>query len=452
MRLQLAQPYSLRERLASAVRNSMPVRYPDLGLICLGLFVMLLGVGAIAPIRAIYARDHGATMAELGMMASAFLLGQFVFQLPGGWASDRWGRKPLLVLGVAVAGVVTFMFLLSDNPWYFIVLRFIEGAAAGAINPSANAYVIDAVPAKERGVAFGWLGSAFSAGFMLGPAIGGLMADILGTTSPFIFGGIAPLLVAVFLIRKMASPKRAPYRKPGEMQAAGVVDAIPAGESPARRQIPRHLFVPALIGALVVTVGSGFGDGLFISLWTLWMADLHASTTLIGVTFVTFSLPLMLLMPLSGKLADKYRLAPLVALPGILISFVYLTYGFSSNLLLITSIGLLEGALVAVMVPATSSFVANLSPDNARGRLQGIISTSRTTAGFISSMLVAILYQWGALYPFLMLAGVQLLVSIVGGTIIWRVEKRADKGKPESKGPGEPPAPQASPVLENAAK
>src|SRR5438477_2526963 len=172
-----AQPNRLWARVVSMVRNSPPMRYPDLGLICLATFVELVGVGAIAPIRAIYARDHGATMAELGLMASAFLLGQFAFQLPGGWASDRWGRKPLLVLGVAVAGVVTFMFLLSDHPWYFIALRFIEGAAAGAISPSANAFVIDAVPAKERGAAFGWLGSAFSAGFMLGPAIGGLMVD-----------------------------------------------------------------------------------------------------------------------------------------------------------------------------------------------------------------------------------------------------------------------------------
>ena len=70
------------------IRNSPPMRYPDLGLICLGSFVMLVGVGAIVPIRTIYARDHGSTLAEIGFMASAFLLGQFFLQLPGGWASD----------------------------------------------------------------------------------------------------------------------------------------------------------------------------------------------------------------------------------------------------------------------------------------------------------------------------------------------------------------------------
>jgi DHA1 family tetracycline resistance protein-like MFS transporter len=199
----------------------------------------------------------------------------------------------------------------------------------------------------------------------------------------------------------------------------------------------------------VLTIGSGFGDGLFISLWTIWMADLHASTSLIGLTFVTFSLPLMLLMPVTGKLADRYRLAPLVAVPGALISFVYLIYGFTTNLLLITSIGLIEGTLMAVLAPATSAYIANLSPENARGRLQGFISTSRTAAGFASSMLVALLYEWGALYPFLMLAGVQLLVSLVGGLIVWRIEQ----GTREARlAPKEARERLGSPVLEGAAK
>src|SRR5438477_8301926 len=126
MSLSLAQPNTARGRVVSAVRNSPPMRYPDLGLICLGLFVELVGVGAIVPIRSIYARDHGATAAEIGLLGAGFLLGQFLFQYPGGWASDKWGRKPLLIAGITIAGVISFLFLMNDNPWYFIALRVIE--------------------------------------------------------------------------------------------------------------------------------------------------------------------------------------------------------------------------------------------------------------------------------------------------------------------------------------
>ncbi len=440
------QPNKLWAQLTSMVRNSLPFRYPDLGLICFGAFVMLIGVGAIVPIRSIYARQHGATMAELGFMASAWLLGGLLFQYPSGWASDKWGRKPLLVASIAISGLITFLFLLYDYPWYFIALRFVEGASGAAIGPAANAYVIDAVPAKDRGAAFGWLGSAFSAGFMLGPAIGGFMVDGLGYAAPFIFGGVTSLLTALFIWRKMGNSR------PGQEALARDEDASPEEAARVKRQIPKKLFVPALAGALVITMAAGAGDGLFISIWTIWLNDLHASTSFIGLTFVTFSLPLMLLMPTTGKMADKYRLTPLIALPGIVISFVYLFYGFTSNLWLIAAMGVFEGTLVAIMGPALSAYIANLSPENARGRLQGVISTSRTVAGLASSMLVALLYGvGGALYPFLMLAAVQIVISVAGGLLIWRVERRTALLTSDSQAVGLQAA-TAAPLLEDAAK
>src|SRR3954447_15921919 len=98
------QKNSIWAKAVAWIRNSPPMRYPELGLICMVVFVDLIGVGAIIPIRSIYAREHGATMAELGLMASAFLLGGLASQLPGGWASDKWGRKPLMVFGITATG------------------------------------------------------------------------------------------------------------------------------------------------------------------------------------------------------------------------------------------------------------------------------------------------------------------------------------------------------------
>src|SRR5688572_1280003 len=417
------QHNSLWARFLAWIRNSPPLRYPDLGLICLGSFVMLIGVGAIVPIRTIYARDHGSNMAEIGFMASAFLLGQFIMQLPGGWASDKFGRRPVLVSGIGISGVILFLFLLNDNPWYFIGLRFAEGVSSGVIGPAANAYVIDSVPAKDRGAAFGWLGSAFSAGFMMGPAIGGFMVDRLGYEAPFIFGGVTSVLVAIYLWRKMSERAKPGEANPSATPSMSVEEAAVLEEARMKRQVPSRLFIPALIGALAFTIAAGFGDGLFISIWSVWLDDLNASTSFIGLTFVTFSLPLMILMPMTGKLADRYNLTPLIVAPAVLISFAYLGYGFVTELWFIAAWGLFEGVLVAVMVPAVSAYVANLSPDTARGRLQGVISTVRTISGFGSSILVALLYDIDMAYPFFMLAGVQLFISLAGGLVVWRIER-----------------------------
>ncbi len=416
---------NLLERLKSWVRNSPPMRYPDLGLISLGLFIMLVGVGAIIPVRSIYAREHGSTMAELGMMASGYLLGQFLFQLPGGWASDKLGRKPLLIAGIVVSGLISFLFLANDNPWYFIALRFVEGAAGGAIAPSANAYVIDTVPAKERGAAFGWIGAANSAGFMMGPAIGGVMSDWFGYTAPFIFGGVLTLLTALFLAVKMTNRK--PDARAGEPEAGEQNKAEVETEGKSTRRVPKQLFRPALAGALLIFIAAGFGDGLFISIWSIWLNDLHASNSYIGLTFIIFSLPLMVLMPITGKLADRYRLLPLILIPGLLLSLVYLSYAVTTNLFVIAAMGLLEGAMLAISIPAISALTANLSPDNARGKLQGVISTTRTSAAFVSSMLVALLYGASMTYPFIMLAITQIGFTLLGGAFLWQVERKTRK-------------------------
>jgi DHA1 family multidrug resistance protein-like MFS transporter len=423
MILLLKQRNSLLERFKAWVRTSPPVRNPDLGLISLGIFILLVGVGAVIPVRTIYAREHGSTMAELGMMASGFLLGQFLFQIPGGWLSDRWGRKPLLIAGIVVSGLVSFLFLANDNPWYFIALRFIEGAASGALVPAANAYVIDVVPPKERGAAFGWIGAANSAGFMMGPAIGGVVSDWYGYVAPFVFGGIASLATAALLMVKMTNTK--PGSRTAEDDGAGEKPSETEGKND--RAVPKALFWPALIGILVIFVAAGFGDGLFISIWSLWLNDLHASNSYIGLTFVVFSLPLMVLMPITGKLADKHRLLPLIVIPGLLLSLVYFSYSVTTNLLVILLMGVFEGAMLAVSIPAIGAFTANLSPDNARGKLQGVISTTRTSAGFVSSMLVAILYGESMAFPFIMLSATQISLTLLGGALLWRVERKTRK-------------------------
>jgi DHA1 family multidrug resistance protein-like MFS transporter len=421
------------------------VRYPELGLMCVGIFIMLVGIGAVVPIRAIYARDHGATAEELGLLASSLLIGQFIFQLPGGWASDKIGRKPLMIAGMVVAGFMSFAFLLNDHPWYFITLRFIEGIAGAAIFPAANAYVMDVVPAKERGSAFGWLGSATSAGFMMGPAVGGPMVDYFGYSAPFIFGGVAILIVALVMARKMHNLK--PGQKPQETEQEAAADNKP------KRQIPSRFFIPSLIAAMVLTLAGGFADGIFISLWTIWLDDLNASTSFIGLTFIIFSLPLMVLMPFTGKWADKYRLAPLIIVPGLLISTIYLSYGFTTDLIFIASVGLLEGILLSVSIPALSAFIANFSPDNARGRVQGLLTTSRTLAGAGSAILTMMLYKVGMGYPWIALFVVQVLITAVGGFLVWRIERQTTRASAT-------PAPEAlvvheasaGPILEGAAK
>jgi len=136
-------------------------------------------------------------------------------------------------------------------------------------------------------------------------------------------------------------------------------------------------------------------------------------------------LPLMLFMPITGKWADKGKLALLIAIPYALVSTVYFTYSVTSDLLLIALVGALEGTCLAISIPALSAFIADLSPENARGKLQGVFSTVRTIAAFASSIVTALLYKGSIEAPFLALAITQITISVVGGIVVYIVERRS---------------------------
>ena len=211
------------------------------------------GIGAVAPVRVLYAQSHGASLAVIGAMASAFLIANFAAQYPSGVLADRIGRKNIIVLGLAVQALITLSYLAVSNPALFIALRLLEGAAAALVLPSARAIVADVTPEAQRGQAYGIFSAFFNGGFLLGPALGGLLAGV-GYTSVFI---VAVLFRVLGIILAVA--------------------ALPArsGESTVRKESPSLalLFHPALRGAYILAFGDYLYFGYDQTLMPLWIRN-----------------------------------------------------------------------------------------------------------------------------------------------------------------------------------
>src|SRR5437868_2662152 len=135
-----------------------------------------IGIGMVLPVRVLYAQSRGASLAVIGAMASSFLLSNFVFQYPTGWLADLWGRKRMMVGGLLAQAGLSLLYLVVFDPYLFVALRFLEGMVAASVIPAARALVADLVPDEQRGEAYGIFGSFMNAGFLLGPALGGLFA------------------------------------------------------------------------------------------------------------------------------------------------------------------------------------------------------------------------------------------------------------------------------------
>src|SRR6266571_2347746 len=92
-----------------------------------------VGVGMVGPVRVLYAESRGASLAIIGAMASAYLVSNFVFQYPVGWLADRWGRKPVMIVGLTAQTLLVLLYLPITDPIAFVVLRFVEGISGAAL-------------------------------------------------------------------------------------------------------------------------------------------------------------------------------------------------------------------------------------------------------------------------------------------------------------------------------
>jgi MFS family permease len=155
--------------------EAAPGRRSPLVIIFLTVFIDLVGFGILLPLLPYYAETYGASPLAVGLLASSYSLMQLLFTPVWGRLSDRYGRRPLILLSLAGSATGFLIFGLATNLTVLFAARMLAGVA-GAIIPTTNAYIADVTTPQNRAKGMGLVGAAFGLGFVLGPAIGGLLA------------------------------------------------------------------------------------------------------------------------------------------------------------------------------------------------------------------------------------------------------------------------------------
>ena len=154
------------------------------------ILVNLIGFGIIIPLLPFYASTYGASPVVIGLLFASFSVSQLLAApLLGHW-SDRWGRRPVLILSLLGTTVSFVMLALASNLAMLFAARIVDGLSGGNIT-TARAYIADVTTAEERAKAYGMLGAAFGLGFILGPALGGLFSHISYTAPIWVAAAVS---------------------------------------------------------------------------------------------------------------------------------------------------------------------------------------------------------------------------------------------------------------------
>ena len=188
--------------------SAAPPSNGALAAVLLTVFVNMMGLSIVFPLLPLWAQKFGAGPEDVGLLVSTFAVGQFAFAFVWGWVSDHWGRRPVILLALAGTVASFILMVFTDSLLWLFIARAVAGAMGGSFGV-AQAYVTDVTAPEQRARAMGWFAGAFSLGFILGPAIGGLLAGADAANpdfrSPFIAGAIisgAALLLGLIFLRE----------------------------------------------------------------------------------------------------------------------------------------------------------------------------------------------------------------------------------------------------------
>jgi multidrug resistance protein len=180
------------------------------------IFIDLMGLTLIIPYINDFVADLGGDEQVVGFLLASYAVMQFLFAPMWGRISDRIGRRPVIVIGLAASAVAFTIFGMANQLWLLFASRMLAGFANANIS-TAQAYVADITPPKERAAKMGLVGAAFNLGFIVGFPIGGILSSAYGNSAPAFFAATISLVncLAALAILPESYPveKRIPHKR-----------------------------------------------------------------------------------------------------------------------------------------------------------------------------------------------------------------------------------------------
>jgi MFS transporter, DHA1 family, tetracycline resistance protein len=373
-------------------------------IIFLTIFVNLIGFGIIVPLLPFYAETFGASPIVIGLLFAVFSLCQLIAAPALGDLSDRYGRRPVLVFSLAGTVVSFVMLALAQSVVMLFLARIVDGLSGGNIS-TARAYVADITEPKDRARAYGLIGAAFGLGFVMGPALSGMLARV-SYTAP-IWAAAALTLVATAM---------------AWLWLPETIHRAQAGTGNPLSYLPELLQRPVMRRVLTIDFVYWFSFAIFQTTFSLFAArrfGFDASRT--GYLFAGFGLLGAVIQggfirPIVRRAGDKSTF-----IAGIVFSCMGLVAAALAH-----SVWLFVLALIPLAIgmgfghPTVSSLISRAGRGDEQGRVQGaasaVESLGRTLGPVWGS---ASLQRWGEATPFVTGAAflAMTLLVVMGHTV-----------------------------------
>ena len=376
--------------------------------IVLTVFIDITGYGIIIPLLPYYATEFDAGPAALGVLIASFALMQFFFSPLLGRVSDSKGRKPILLLSLFVSFVGFTIFSFANSFLMLLLSRIIAGIATE--RAVAQAYIADITDEKNRTKEFGKIGAALGAGFIIGPAMGG----VLSTVSYAAAGYVAMFLTLVnifFVFYFLSEPNR---EREQSIEFSGYLNGL-------SDSLKMPLIGPTLLILFIVTFAF---STIPVIVPLLGLELFNFDSFQLSIVFIYIGLVQVLMQGfLIGRLSKRFGEEKLIALGptlmavGIFVMPVFQNLGifYLANSLLAAGFGLINTSIPALLSKKSSSAE--------QGSVLGIASSVASIANIPGPLIIGVVYDVaGSFVPFAF-SSIMLAVAVLVGCKVYSICK-----------------------------
>jgi multidrug resistance protein len=377
--------------------SAAPVRR-GLGTLFAVVIIDLVGFGVVMPVLPFWAQEFGAAAGSFGLMQSGYAVAQLVCAPLWGRLSDRVGRRPVLLGTIAGTALAMLATGLAPSLVWLFAARILAGAFAANISV-ASAYIADVTPPEERTRWMGLLGASFGIGFVVGPALGGLLAPF-GHAVPMLFTAALAGVNWVFAWARLAEPVRhdAPARAEGRLALL-------------RDPALRNVVVANLVFSLAVTQ--------LETLFAFLMKDRFGWDAR-GVAWILVAMAVVMggiqgggMKALSARFPERGLVVGGVLLLALGFAGVALAPGVA---LLLVPLALAAVGR-AIAQPALLALASQAARPEERGAAMGAFQSAASLARVIGPAFGGALYDLALPYPFWLAAGLLVVLALASGSL-----------------------------------
>ncbi|GAB1613920.1 MULTISPECIES: multidrug efflux MFS transporter NorA [Mammaliicoccus] len=372
-----------------------------LNILYFNIFLMFLGISIVIPVLPTILYDLDLNGSDLGLLVAVFALFQMIASPFGGRFADKFGKKIIIIIGLLLFSISEFIFAVGNTFSILLLSRVLGGISAAFVMPGVNGMIGDLSTAENRARNFSYMSAVINTGFIIGPGVGGFLAEI-SHRMPFYFAGVLGIIALLFSIILLKEEK----------------EVEDVDKPKVKEPFPYKLFVVPVVVMLILSYGLSSTETMF-SLYTAEKVGFEPKDISIAITggaIVGVIFQLFLFERIVGRIGE-IRLTLFSLIYSVIVLFAFI---FASSYLSVMLVSFIIFIGFDLIRPSMTNYFSKLAGKN-QGTAGGLNSAATSVGNLVGPLVAGVVFDIDINFPMYVAIGFFVFAAVI--LVFYRPDK-----------------------------